>query len=551
MVNHEFDSNAGIYYLLEARLNSNLTPSLPSTPNNPMVVYRPFSYDINNNTSQQASSYMEDQSIQSVFKPPITITDHDIDENVEFQYNQIKRNKSNTVSFSYEARQEEEKSRQASWSSHQQPAPLIHSEENEEEDDDDEGMDLPIEELGKDYLSRYNSVRRHTIASNTDNDKLLSHNNEIMKSTECLLHKLNENLLGSCNQGSSSNNNLDEEDQEDNDNDEELDENNDDETVNSASKYKKSSHPTSGRNSATNKARHQLQLPAVNMNNGFLSPNYHNHFHHQQRKTRFKHHHHYRNKFHGGEKQSPPQQQSSLSSTSAGSSTTGSGSSGRRASDGGSNISLFSQFYSLKNPFLNTNNPNNPNQTTLLPTTTNTTSSMQNDDAKSNSLEESLEKPATATFYKRGSITSGIPIFNLQINNSHHSSEEDDETSVVNATSSSSVNPAAATNYFYGNGNNNMKYQQRRNSKSSRHEPYLDAFNTSPNSSSSLIASNTNTTGGQISPVGSFSRSITGRPREPSFSSTSNNTGNSIYANLIQHRSSEPPGQLELILANM
>lgn len=49
--------------------------------------------------------------------------------------------------------------------------------------DEDE---MPIEDLGRDYLSKYNSIRRHTIATNEDNNMMTASNN-IMKSTECLL----------------------------------------------------------------------------------------------------------------------------------------------------------------------------------------------------------------------------------------------------------------------------------------------------------------------------------------------------------------------------
>lgn len=51
----------------------------------------------------------------------------------------------------------------------------------------DEDEMPPIEELGRDYLSRYNSIRRHTIATNEDNE-MLGQSNNIMKSTECLLN---------------------------------------------------------------------------------------------------------------------------------------------------------------------------------------------------------------------------------------------------------------------------------------------------------------------------------------------------------------------------
>lgn len=50
----------------------------------------------------------------------------------------------------------------------------------------DEEDEMPIEDLGRDYLSKYNSIRRHTIATNEDNN-MLDQSNNIMKSTECLL----------------------------------------------------------------------------------------------------------------------------------------------------------------------------------------------------------------------------------------------------------------------------------------------------------------------------------------------------------------------------
>jgi hypothetical protein len=65
------------------------------------------------------------------------------------------------------------------------------NEEKDHENSYDEDDEMPIEELGRDYLFRYNAIRRHTIGTNFDNNQ----SNYIVKSTECLpMLQVNDNL---------------------------------------------------------------------------------------------------------------------------------------------------------------------------------------------------------------------------------------------------------------------------------------------------------------------------------------------------------------------
>jgi hypothetical protein len=59
-------------------------------------------------------------------------------------------------------------------------------ENNGDDDMDDDENGMLIERQGRDYLHRYNALRRHTIGTNSGNNGLLNSKN-IMKSTECLL----------------------------------------------------------------------------------------------------------------------------------------------------------------------------------------------------------------------------------------------------------------------------------------------------------------------------------------------------------------------------
>lgn len=199
-------------------------------------------------------------------------------------------------------------------------------------------------------------------------------------------------------------------------------------------------------------------------------------------------------------------------------------SNGRRASDGGSNISLFNQFYSLKNGYHLANRRNNPNCDSIRSSFTNEDSYNHEDEAelnniapddKDNSNDDEIDNdanypPTSKIFQSRGSITSGIPIFsvtsaqgNTNTTLGSQSSGEDEEVSPYN-------------------GSNSMKFQRR--SSKSRHEPYMD------NSSVGYVSN-------QSSPP------YRSRQRE-SFSGTNNER----FSNRA-HRGSEP-NALDLIFAN-
>ena len=64
----------------------------------------------------------------------------------------------------------------------------IITEKINEENDDDEAEGLLVEKLGRDYLYRCNGIKRHTIGTNVDNER----ESEIVKSVECL-HRLVQN----------------------------------------------------------------------------------------------------------------------------------------------------------------------------------------------------------------------------------------------------------------------------------------------------------------------------------------------------------------------
>lgn len=93
---------------------------------------------------------------------------------------------------------------------------------------------------------------------------------------------------------------------------------------------------------------------------------------------------------------------------------------GRRASDGGSNISLFNHFYSLKNN-------NNTNTLANHDLANNGLINFESDDNNgSKSLYNSFDTYNEIQFNQdvypklkqRGSITSGLPIFNMNVNSS-------------------------------------------------------------------------------------------------------------------------------------
>jgi hypothetical protein len=425
--------------------------------------------------------------------------------------------------------------------------PLITLNENDKIDEEDEDEEMPIEELGKDYLCRYNSIRRHTIGTNIDNNKLDKSFNNIMKSTECLQLFTNEisgsaavslsrndfenlNINNSCNNNSYNNdhcssNNL-------NLNFSILNTS----PVISSNMFNNNliiQNPDHNNNNNDSVFSSNKKIcNDENKKNFHQSDSNYNSIYHQNKFQKMRH---------------KPTIMNRASQYNANNINPDcSIQNGRRASDGGSNISLFSQFYSLKNinpqlnPNINTDHPSNDNENFEI-----------NNYINNLNLSQS-----------RGSIKSGMPIFSSSSssspnsgnnisplvasanssNNSH--SSEDEETSNGSSNNNNSNNP---TNFF--SNNNGIKYQRK--SIKSRHEPYMDL---SPNSTS--LNSNFLTTHCH-QPSGIVFRT---RPREKSFSGTNSTTFNMSSTNMStnnsnsyvfgrSHRGSEP-NPLELIMAN-
>ena len=357
------------------------------------------------------------------------------------------------------------------------------NDEEEEEEDDDE---MPIEELGREYLFRYNGIRRHTIGTNAEDNRMSSTKN-IMKSTECLL-MLNEN------DSSCSSQLL----QSDNQNSDDLETSNSRQTLylfnllsndmnsinlleNNNSNSKTSSNEaqnfsrlmaslaqSSSNESAKNeyqKPSNCVQFPSANLslpNGGSIkkvqyadeshhrggshhaqhhsSGHHHSHHHNHHYSSAGNHHHHIQH--HQNLKSQRTRNRMSgahHNSSHIGQLLSLPINNGRRASDGGSNISLFNQFYSLKSGFNLASRRNNANCDSIRSSYTNEDSLNRspnaascNHDDESNQIElnglniVSDEKdngddeidnndvsypPTSKIFQSRGSITSGIYFF--------------------------------------------------------------------------------------------------------------------------------------------
>ena len=178
--NKEFDSNSGLYYLVEAKhLSTRLALTDINNNNN---------NNNNNNShitpklgptssafvSQTSQSHIDSLRKQNNIKN-MSIMGHHL-----YSYNKV------AVNFSPKATPPNSVVIKPSDDKY---AMIEGGQlEHEEEEEDDDGM--LIEELGRDYLSRYNAIRRHTIGTNAgaDRDNPV---NCIVKSTDCLL-KLNE-----------------------------------------------------------------------------------------------------------------------------------------------------------------------------------------------------------------------------------------------------------------------------------------------------------------------------------------------------------------------
>ena len=213
----------------------------------------------------------------------------------------------------------------------------------------------------------------------------------------------------------------------------------------------------------------------------------------------------------------------------------------RRASDGGSNISLFNQYYFNKqnNPssaYMNNKsshseqgspkNPTNEDDSCHIELDNLNIEGNSNEDEETNEAEnENNLRAYRSSFRQRGSITSGIPIFSVT------------SPSLSSKQLGSQSSEDEDTNTFSGGSNSSMKYQRK--SSKSRHEPYLD------NSSNSGGSINLNANATYCMNIGKTSPPYRTRQREPSFSGTNPERFNSSI-----HRGSEP-NPFDLILANM
>ena len=374
---------------------------------------------------------------------------------------------------------------------------------------------MPIEELGRDYLCRYNAIRRHTIGTNFDNNQ----SNYIVKSTECLLMLQENDSNQSKNTKSIVN----------------INENYDYKSFNA------NSDPVTKISSFTvqyNKSIEQLkQQPQVDISesikNSFNSISL---LHNQQEKNRLQEmisidskylhpfpstqtkeenktkafkqsnelncskkyihqHRQYHNKYRAKQIRllngSEQQQQQTQQETSL---------AGRRASDGGSNISLFNQFYSLRNVYLKNTENDSQNQDTL-----------------------NINNLGATLYQSRGSITSGIPIFSTSTQLAESSRPE--SPSLINNSSSACL--SSEDDEMNLNSNNVMKLQRK--TSRTRHEPYTEL-------GSNNLAKN-------CRPVSPF----TSRKREQSFSGSNSPSLHNFSDSFNKtHRGSEP-NQLDLI----
>ena len=424
--------------------------------------------------------------------------------------------------------------------------PLITLNENDKIDEEDEDEEMPIEELGKDYLYRYNSIRRHTIGPNLDNNKLDKSFNNIMKSTECLQLYTNE-ISGSA-AVSLSRNDFENLNINNNNNIDYCSSNN----LNLNLSVLNTSPLTSGNNFFNNNLLMQNSdqnnnndSDMFNSNKKICNDESKKHLHQSDNTTSIYH----QNKFQKI-RHKPIIMNRANQYNSNNQNPDYSVQNGRRASDGGSNISLFSQFYSLKNinpqlyPNNNADHHHHHHQ-----------NNNDNENYEINNFINNLNLSQS-----RGSIKSGMPIFSSSSsssspnsgnnisplvasahssNNSH--SSEDEETS--NGSSCNSNNNNNGNNFF--GSNNGIKYQRK--SIKSRHEPYMDLSPNSPSLNSNFLTTHCH------QPSGVMFRT---RPREKSFSGTNanmntnnnNSNNNSCYFGR-SHRGSEP-SPLELIMAN-
>jgi serine/threonine protein kinase len=587
--NNEFDSNAGLYYLTEAKfsalannnyeqnkLNSADFPSYKhksSSRNNHH--YKSLFYKDPNFAKPNKLSALNDQINQkldltishrkkifsSLKKDNETSKTDNLPSSHHFNHHHNNKNnnkrKINDAAIIFDedeikddiqlvSRSEEEEEEEA------EEDEVVTTTGDEDEEDDE----MPMEELGRNYLSRNSNIRRHTIGTDSENENL---NQNLPTTTNPnflafrLLYNNNKSILNGEQKikHASSNNYI-------------LEPN--------------LSAPSIAANSQimSTPKKVQYSLKSNSNSNSHNLYEYHHSKHHKQ---------HHLN--HHNLKPQRKNRYSQLLSVPANNT--------RRASDGGSNISLFNHIYYNKlnsnstydnNP-TNDNNNNNTNSTeasnmlenedscsiefdglNIYNTAEDVSSSCNlnkncNEDDE-NEIENDVSFQAyRSSFKQRGSITSGIPIFSVTstsggtiplntkklggpaagVRAGSHSSEDED----LNA-------------YSGGSGSNcSMKYQRK--SSKSRHEPYMDNLSVCVSGSGGGVGGSINLNlSGSSSPgnangscISKTSPTFHTRQREQSLSGKSNQERairtNSYSGGIIIHRGSEP-SSFDLINAN-
>lgn len=411
--NNEFDSNAAIYYLLESKLATN------NNTNGSMEQIRkvnPFnSISMNRNRSNEEELAEGSGSNANAEKSYMSYLE-EIHANA-IQANDIKTNQVNI--------------NEALKNNLEQKFDDKMTEDDEEEDD---GM--LIEQLGRDYLSRNNTIRRHTIGTNSDKER----GSDIVKSTECLL-MLDEN--------------------------EEYDKEKIDQSFkpymapqeNQLILDTKYIIPCTSTTQLT--ANTSSMIEAENSKKSTIEKTF------DQQKLLscmpYGDDQNYKPFIPSPNRFAPGSQHHRFIDSNNSNSLLQFAN--RRASDGGSNIVLFNQIYASKN-------------------SDNSESTMNS--SKNQDTQENSNSSQTSTKYlSRGSITSGIPIFpsTSQLSPSQTSSD----SQYQNSSEDEEPYP------------NNIYRYQRKNSRS-RHEPYMDAANVAGNLLNAGIPSKRKSFSGSTSP---------------------------------------------------
>ena len=213
--NNEFDSNAGLYYLTEAKLllqNQNNTIQhhshiIHEQSNLNTSELQNFKHKPRNNHGVHYQSlFYKDSSYETTklgtlndqinLKLDLTIKRKNVkalNKNENIQTNKRKINDHEDA---------EENLNVSSDSSHvnkiKDESDLTISEEDTTGDDAEEDDEMPFEEVGQKYLSRHSNIRRHTIGTGAENIiTATSSNNNIIKSTE-FSYMMNENHQSPC-----------------------------------------------------------------------------------------------------------------------------------------------------------------------------------------------------------------------------------------------------------------------------------------------------------------------------------------------------------------